>query len=212
MHNRELVGIAGFGLVPAMIVLLATCLMAGTRATRMDAVYWQNQTVNPRESLTPGERARLSEQALAHLRKSPAVKDQRLRVLGIKRLPPEKEAAQRSLAGVVVFNYSQGNATRLIMDTSNGVVLREERLRRRPQASEEEREEARQIIRSDPKHARLLEADGVIEGGFVVDAPGGQSTRDRFIQFQILTSDRRGLQRVVIINLTTGRVAESRLR
>jgi hypothetical protein len=58
----------------------------------------------------------------------------------------------------------------------------------------------------------MLEAGGVLEGGFVVDAPMRQSMRDRFIQFQILTSNRLGLQRVVIVNLTNRRIAESRQR
>ena len=98
------------------------------------------------------------------------------------------------------------------MDWSNGAVLRQELLRGRPQPSEEERQEARQIIRADPEHARMLEAGSVIEGGFIVDAPRLESTRDRFLQFQILTSDRLGLQRVVIVNLTSRRIAESRQR
>jgi hypothetical protein len=96
------------------------------------------------------------------------------------------------------------------MNSSNGAVLREERLRGRPQPSEEELQEARQVIRADPVHARMLQAGGVIEGGFVVDAPKLQSRRDRFLQFQILTSDRQRLQRLVIVNLTTHRIAEAR--
>jgi hypothetical protein len=46
-----------------------------------------------------------------------------------------------------------------------------------------------------------------------VDCPPTQSRRrDRCIQFQILTADRQGLQRVVVVNLSTGRIAESRQR
>jgi|SRR6185437_6523386 len=201
-------------LVLAIIVSLPRRVIAVACATTPDAgtTFWRIEGVNVQESSTPDERSRLSEKAVAYLRTSRAMKNQRLRVLSIKRLSPEKETDQRSLASVVVFNYSQGKATRLIMDWSNGAVLRQELLRGRPQPSEEERQEARQIIRADPEHARMLEAGSVIEGGFIVDAPRLESTRDRFLQFQILTSDRLGLQRVVIVNLTSRRIAESRQR
>lgn len=214
MNGRKLVSVTTSGLALAIIVSLQTLVMARTCATRIDigTTLWQGPIGNQQASLTPDERAWLSEQALTHLRRSPAAKNQRLRILSIKRVPSEKGTVETSIASVVVFNYSQGNAARLIMDSSNGVVLREERLRGRPQPSEEELQEARQLIRADPEHARMLQAGGVIEGGFVVDAPRRQSMRDRFIQFQILTSNRLGLQRLVIVNLTTRRIAESRQR
>lgn len=122
----------------------------------------------------------------------------------------EKGAAETSTASVVVFNYTLGNTTRLIMNSSNGSILREDRLRGRPQPSEEELQEARQVIRADPAHARMLQAGAIIEGGFVVSPPRRQSRRNRFLQFQILTFDRQRLQRLVIVNLTTRRIAESR--
>jgi hypothetical protein len=214
MHGRRLIGVTISILKLVMLVSFAIWFTAGARAALagIGSSVWPGQIGNPQESLTPDERTRLSEQALTHLRRSPSARNQRLRILSVKRVPPEKGAIETSIASVVVFNYSQGNATRLIMDSSNGAVLREERLRGRPQASEEERQEARQVIRADPEHARMLEAGGVLEGGFVVDAPRRQSMRDRFIQFQILTSNRLGLQRVVIVNLTNRRIAESRQR
>jgi hypothetical protein len=214
MHSRKLISVTISSLVLAMLVSLATCVIAGTQSASIGIGIpgRQSQAGNIQEVFTPDERARLSDKALAHLKGSLRVKEQRLRVLGVKRLPSEKGADQKSIASVVVFNYSQGTATRLILDSSDGTVLREERLRGRPQASEEELEEARQIIRADPEHARLLEAGGVLEGGFVVDDPARRSTSGRFIQFQILTSDRQGLQRFVTVNLTTGRIAESRQR
>jgi len=208
MHGRRLLGIAKYAPV-AMCVSLATWDPPGALAVGMVDATTDAQIEG---SWTPDERARLSEQALTYLRRFKEVRNSRLRVLGIKRLPPEKETVRRFLVSAVVFNYSQGNATRLIMNPSNGAVLREERLRGRPQASEEELQEARQIIRTDWEHARMLQSGGILEGGFVVDAPAKHSGRDRFVQFQILTADRQGLQRVVIVNLTTGRVAESRQR
>jgi len=209
MYGRRLLGIAKYAPLPAMCISLAMWVPAGTLAARMVYATADSQI---EELWTPDGRARLSKQALAYLRSLRKTRNSRLRVLGIKRLPLEKETTQRFLVSAVVFNYSQGNATRLIIDPSNGAVLREERLRGRPQASEEERQEACQIIRTNLEYARMLEGGGVLEGGFVVDAPSKQSMRDRFIQFQILTADRQGLQRLVIVNLTTGRIAESRPR
>jgi hypothetical protein len=197
-----------------VFVSIGTSFMARaqTAPAGIGTSVWQGPIGNQQESLTPDERTRLGAQALTHLRRSLSAKNQRLRILSIRRVPLEKGTVDSSIASVVVFNYSQGKATRLIMDSSNGAVIREERLRGRPQASEEERQEARQVIRADLEHARMLEAGGVLEGGFVVDAPRRQSMRDRFIQFQILTSNRQGLQRLVIVNLTTRRIAESRQR
>jgi len=208
MRDRKLAST----IVVSLALAIITANEAGTHAIGMDpgTTRWQSRPENPQGSITPEEQARLSKQALAQLRKSPVVRDQRLRVLSIKSLPGEKDEFQKSLASVVVFNYSTGNATRLVMYQSNGLVLRQERLRGRPQPSEEELQEARRIIRADPEQARLLAAGGVLEGGFVVDAPSGQSLRHRFIQFQILTSDRLGLQRLVVVNLTTGNIAESK--
>lgn len=209
MFSRKLVSITISGLAP---IMLAAWVLAGTYASHTSIVTtsWGSQVGNPQEPFTPGERARLSEQALAHLRTDPVVRNQRMRVLTVKRLTPEKEAPETSTAGVVVFNYSQGNAKRIIINPANGAILRVETLRGRPQASEEELQEASQIIRADQEHARLLDAGGVLEGGFVVDDPGRRSPRHRFIQFQILTPDRQSLQRFVTVNLNTGRIAESR--
>lgn len=210
MRGGKLVSTIVFSLALAVV----TAGEARTHATGMvrGTNGWQGRPESSQGSITPEEQARLSKQALAHLRKSPAVKRQRLRVLSIKSLPNEDEKVtpQKSRATVVVFNYSTGKATRLTMDRSNDLVLREERLPGRPQPSEEEREEARQVVRADSELGRMLAGGSVLEGGFVVDAPEGQSLRHRFIQFQILTSDRLSLERLVIVNLTSGSIAESK--
>jgi hypothetical protein len=212
MSSRKLIRITMHRLVLVMLVAVATWIASVAQPTRlrMSASGEQSQSATSQQPFTADERARIGKQALSHLQKAAEVKNQRLRVLSVTKLSPEKDDAQTAAVGVVVFNYSQGTAKRLIIDPSNGAVLREETLRGRPQASEEELEEARQILRSDTEHGRLLEGGGVLEGGFVVDDPGQQSTTDRFIQFQILTSDRQNLQRFVTVNLTAGRIAESR--
>lgn len=212
----KLATISIYGLVPLWFAALATSSDARTVTTRVaiGAAVGHSQSGNPQAPLTAAERTRLSERALAYLQRSGLKvrisRNQRLRILSVKRLPAEKSAATGLVASVVAFNYSEGRATRLIMDSSTGAVLREERLRGRPQPSEEELQEAGQIVRREPELARILEAGGILEGGFTVDDPKRRSTRDRFIQFQILTSDRQGLQRFVTVNLTTGRLAESR--
>ena len=194
--------------MPMMFVSLSTIfIMAAAPLTEMTVA----NTEQDQGPLKPDELALFGKEAIAYLQRSPLVKYQRLRVLSIKRLPEEIETNQRALVSILVFNYSQGNATRVIIDPSGGAVLRAERLRGRPQASEEERQEASQIIKADSVCARMLRK-GILEGGFIVDAPRKESMRDRFVQFQILTSNREGLQRVVVVNLTTGRIAESRPR
>ncbi|MFZ1220988.1 MAG: hypothetical protein WAO00_16965 [Chthoniobacterales bacterium] len=209
MRNRRASKLIEVATTVMITASFATSVIAGANAVQLDGAISESQT---QELWTPVEQARLGERALTYLRRLREARKARLRVLGIKRLPAEKETVQRFLVSAVVFNYSQGIVIRLIIDPSNGAVLHEEHLRGRPQASEDERQEARQIIRTDLEHARMLENGGILEGGFVVDAPAKHSMRDRFIQFQILTADRQGLQRVVVVNLTTGGIAESRQR
>ena len=168
------------------------------------------QIQNQQPLLAPEERDWLSTKALNHLRRNPSTKNDRLRVLSVKRFSANGGTVKTPIASIVIFNYSRGSATRLTMDSSNGVVLRQERLRGRPQSSEEERREARLLIWANPQHAQMLRAGAIIEGGFVVDGPGRESWRHRFLLFQLLSSDRQSLQRVVIVNLTTRRIAQTR--
>lgn len=214
MQQGKLIDLMQTGLKLAFLIFFVAWFIAAGQPMSPRTGNDNNrlQSGPPQELLSADERAQLSERALKHLQRSPSTKHERLRVLGIRRLPAEKSNREPASVSVLVFNYSKGSATRLIMDLSNGAVLREERLRGRPQPSEEELEEARLVIRSDADQARMLHTGSIIEGGFVVDAPKGQSIRDRCLLFQVLSSDRKRLERDVIVNLTTGRIVESRAR
>jgi hypothetical protein len=211
MHRRKLGPLIETVFGMTCLVFLATSFVAGGQATLWDTGYEVGERgfETQQQLLSPDERARLSDQALKYLQRSPATKPARLRILSIKRLPGEKWGSETAVVGVLVFNYTKGNATRLILALSNGSVIREEHLRGRPQPSEEELEEAQLVIRSDAEQARMLQAGSIIEGGFVVDPPKGQSIRSRCLLFQVLSSDRKRLQRDIIVNLTTGRIVES---
>lgn len=161
--------------------------------------------------LSVQEQKEIAERLLGQPRISSRFREQRVRVLSVKAAPVDKDAgalSTRRAATVIVFNYTQGNATRFIVDAESGEPLSEETLRGRPQASPEEKEEARDIIRRQGELTRLLLRENAqLEGGFIVDDPRRANTRNRFIQFQILSPDRRRILQQVVVDLTERRVA-----
>jgi hypothetical protein len=67
----------------------------------------------------------------------------RRKVLSVT-VPPDTEAlprekGRRRIARVVVFDYTEGKTSGLLVDASTAEVLTEEPIRGRPQASEEEK-------------------------------------------------------------------------
>ncbi len=120
-----------------------------------------------------------------------------------RRIPP------RRLASVVFFNYTSGQAFRAYVDLTNSEVVQVQPLAGRPPASEEELQEARQILQRHSQIKQLLDRQNVIEGGFIVDPPRGSVAKDRFIQFHILSPDRQKIEQVVIVDLTAGQVAST---
>ncbi|HEX8920475.1 MAG TPA: hypothetical protein VF766_03290 [Pyrinomonadaceae bacterium] len=161
--------------------------------------------------LTQSEQSRIVERLFSNPRLSSTFRQQRVRALSVKALPVDKDtgAAQaKRLASVIVFNYSQGRASRYLVDAETGELLSEETLRGRPQASAEEKDEAAEIIRRSDELNRLLRENNQLEGGFIVDDPRrGSSSRNRFIQFHILSPDRQRILRLVVVDLTERRVA-----
>lgn len=157
---------------------------------------------------TSQEQTQIINRFLANPRMVERMRNQRVRVLSlVSGLTDKETTAPRSasrIARAVVFNYSTGNATRFMLDAASGEVLREEPLRGRPQASQEEIQEAMRIIQANPELARLLQTGGILEGGFIVDGPIGAPPRNRYIQMQVLTSDRSRIQKLVSVDLTRG--------
>jgi len=161
-------------------------------------------------AFTPQERAQIVTQVLALPKVSVGMKDHRLTSLRVARESGDKEAPPQRLASVVLFDYTTGKATRFVIATETGALVREQPLRGRPQASEEELEEARKIIEANVEHKRLLQAGGVLEGGLIVDGPPGAPALHRFLQIQVLTADRHRIQRLVVVDLTTGTIVLSK--
>jgi hypothetical protein len=172
-----------------------------------------------RRPFTAEEKAQLA----AKILEAPAVeqkgarptveKAKRRRVLSVtvpattETLSPEK--VRRRIARVIVFDYDENKATGLLVDASTAEVLKKEPIRGRPQRSAEEKQDAIKIVQQDPKLAQSLQANAVIEGGFIVDGPQGAPSKHRFLQLQLLTPDRTQLRRRVIVDLTAGTIAAS---
>lgn len=165
------------------------------------------------DAFTDQERTQLIKKFLANPQVTRQTRNQRVRVLSLVSALSDKEATNqqtRKLARILLFNYSTNKTTRYLVDASSGEVLKEESLPGQPPASAEEVQEAIRIIRANPELANLLRTGGVLEGGFIVDAPKGALPNNRYLQMQLLTSDRLNLQRWVTVDLTNGTIASSR--
>ena len=188
------------------------------RSQAVEPTSAQNAEANARRQslrpFTPEEKAQLTARLFASQKLAARFRDERYRVLSISVAPDDKESITlipvRRLAQVVLFNYTLGKATRLLVDASNAEVITEESLRGRPQSSAEEIQEAIKIIRQERTLARLIDERGVLEGGFIVDAPRGSPPNHRFIQMQLLTPDRLSVQRLIVVDLTAGTIASAR--
>lgn len=154
------------------------------------------------------QQKRLSERLLEQPAIASKFRGQRIRALSVTAVAADKIERPQRVANIVVFNYSQGTATRFLVDAETGAPLAEETLRGRPQASPEEREEARDLIRRQDELRSLMRDNVVIQGGFIVDDPRGANSRNRYIQFHILSSDQRRILRQVVVDLTERKLAD----
>lgn len=163
------------------------------------------------EPVTAEERARVVSRLFANERIAKLIRGQRVSALSVSLAPNEKASAAsaRRVLAVVTFNYSRGVATRYLVNAESAEILREETLRGRPQASPEEIRDATEIIRGDPELGRLLQEGGGVGGGFIVDGPRSATANHRFIQLHILASGRARILRMVIVDLTDGKIAYS---
>lgn len=118
---------------------------------------------------------------------------------------PLATGGTKTVATAVLFDHTVGEARRVLMDTVTGELVADERLPGRPQGSPEEFEEAVQMVRDEPELARLMDAGGVLDGGFIVTDPLG--SRRRMMQLKLLSADRRSLLRTIVVDLTRGTIA-----
>lgn len=112
---------------------------------------------------------------------------------------------QKTMASVVLFDHTALEARRVVIDQATDRLLSNERLSGRPQRSDGELTDAIAVLRRDPILGRLLDAGAVLDGGFIVDDPGG--SRRRMIQLKLLRADRRALLRSILVDLTRGEIA-----
>ena len=110
-----------------------------------------------------------------------------------------------TIVTVVLFDHTALEARRVVLDPVTNQLLLNETLPGRPQRSDRELAEAVSIVRTNPALARLLDRGGVLDGGFIVDDPGG--SRHRMMQLKLMSADRRALLRSIDVDLTSGEVA-----
>ena len=155
---------------------------------------------------SPDEQRALAAKVLATARVSELAKGQRMRVLSV--VPAQdKEREDVIAARLTVLNYATGQAIAVLADPASGTILDVEHLKGRPQASAEEREEARSILRAAPLTAALVKQDRRIEGGFVVDPPAGRPTTGRYLEFHILSLDGTRIEAEAVVDLAGRTVA-----
>ena len=106
---------------------------------------------------------------------------------------------------IVLFDHTALEARRVTLDSATNRLLLNELLPGRPQRSDREFADAASIVRRDPSLAQLLDDGAVLDGGFIVDDPGG--SRRRVIQMKLISADRRTPLRTVLVDLTRGQIA-----
>jgi hypothetical protein len=105
----------------------------------------------------------------------------------------------------VLFDHTALETRRVSIDAVTNVLIADEAVAGHPQRSLEEAEEASAIVRQDEELRRLLDRGAVLDGGFIVNDPGG--SRRRMIQFKLMSADRRTLLRTITVDLTLQRIA-----
>lgn len=116
----------------------------------------------------------------------------------------EKDAP-RTVAIAYVVGYETGAAAEVTLDATDFRTIDVRKLSGAPQSSEEEREEARAIVREK----RNVAANLAIEGGFVVDPPPG-APPGRYLVFLISAPKRGASIEEVVVDLTRRTVTPRR--
>jgi hypothetical protein len=111
----------------------------------------------------------------------------------------------------VVFDYTEGIAHHLIYGLDGALISDVAITANQPQPSSEEIAEAQAVLMADPELSGIVQRTGaVFEGGFVLEeAAGACGPRTRCLQILLLSSDRYGLVRRVVVDLTKQGIAYS---
>jgi hypothetical protein len=158
-------------------------------------------------TLSGGERSSVMARVLAH--PDLARRDAGHRLTGIRATTATTTGASgesRTILTVVLFDHTSLETRSVSIDAVTNVLIADEVVTGHPQRSPEELEEGSAIVRQDEALRRLLDRGAVLDGGFIVDDPGG--SRRRMIQFKLITADRRTLLRTITVDLTRQRIAQ----
>lgn len=112
----------------------------------------------------------------------------------------------------IAFDYDQGVAIERVIGADGTVVSTTVRKKGEgaPRPTPEEIEQAYDMVRADPELARIIDqADAQLDGGFILNEEAGKpcGPGTRCIQVQMLTQDRLGFIRWVVVDLAQERFA-----
>jgi hypothetical protein len=195
-----------------MSTFLAVCLAAVAAAMAPHPSPAQDAKAHPARvgsavPLSADASAQLAERVLAHPDLPQRVKGHRLAAIRVtaEETAAAADAAKTTVVTVVLFDHTVLEARRVRMNSATNQLLLNERLPGRPQRSDRELAEAAAIVARDPILGRLLSEGGVLDGGFIVDDPGG--SRRRMIQMKLMSANRRAALRSIVVDLTAGEIA-----
>lgn len=122
--------------------------------------------------------------------------------------PEDVKVGGKTVAGRIdiQFDYDRGVATWLTLDDQGAVVESQEFPpgMGQPRPTEEEIEEARELVRADLRLGRVLRQTGAgMSGGFLLAEKPGRACGpgSRCLQVQLVSSDGFGLVRWVVVDL-----------
>jgi len=188
------------------VLVLAIALPAGRAAAGQVEKIGAAGTLRT-ATLSAGERSSVMARVLAHPDLASRFAGHRL--TGIRATTATMtgmSGESRTILTVVLFDHTALETRNVSIDAVTNVLIADEVVAGRPQRSAEELEEASAIIRQDEALRRLLDRGAVLDGGFIVDDPGG--SRRRTIQFKLVTADRRTLVRTITVDLTRQRISQ----
>jgi hypothetical protein len=117
---------------------------------------------------------------------------------------PTTEPQKHRIATAIFVDYDSGKSQTVRFDTVTNQVVDHSELLGTPQASEDERQDGRRILRESAKTKGLVK--GPIEGGFIVSSRSAGPAEHRLLQFQLLSPDRSTLMHYAVVDLTDKKV------
>lgn len=196
MSVRSLERIAAARGALVLVLMLAGAPGAHGQADKL-AVAGTQRAV----TLSGGERSGVIARVLAHPGVATIGASHRLAGIRAAAVTTTAVSGQsRTIFTVILFDHTALETRSVSIDAVTNELIANEVVTGRPQRSPEELEEASAIVRQDEELGRLLNRGAELQGGFIVDDPGG--SRRRMIQFKLVTQEPRTLLRTITVDLT----------